>query len=174
MRLKEHKLKRKEDYIVFKCLVRAMKEDNKFIPLSYKELKKRGQCVSPLSYQELIERCYISRTTHSAESFETNIFYWPQDAITCLTDNGRLLYYMLLIKELDSFNQKRYSTIANYFISAVKSQLNKPKLNKISLKYANLIRECLNKVDVGVKCDKDELLNTLNVISEGNKEGIPF
>ena len=174
MRLKEHKLEKKEDYTIFKCLVRAMKEDNKFISLSNKELKKRGQCVSPLSYQELIERCYASRKTHSAESFETNIFYWPQDAITSLTDNGRLLYYMLLIKELDSFNQKRYSTIANYFISAVKSQLIKPKLNKFPLKYSNLIVECLNKVDADVKCDKDELLNILNVISEGNKECIPF
>lgn len=88
MRLKGYDFQRKEDEVVFKALLRCMKEDDLF------NFRRK------INIAKMVGDCYISRKEHSRESFETNISYWPGDIGAFKYPETKLIYFSLLINNL--------------------------------------------------------------------------
>ena len=97
MRIRDYKFKRKEDNVVFKALMRCLKESNRLI-LSTKIVGKNS---SP-GFEEIVRKCYVSRESHPNENFQTNIYYWPDDCGGLLTCTfWKLLYISMIINGID-------------------------------------------------------------------------
>lgn len=89
MRIRDYKFKRKEDKVVFKALMRCLKESNRLI-------------LSTNGFEEIIRKCYASRENHPGENFQTNICYWPDDCGGLLTCTfWKLLYISMIINGIN-------------------------------------------------------------------------
>ena len=99
MRIRDYKFKRKEDKVVFKALMRCLKESNRLF-LSTKAVSRSIGKKPPSSpgFEDIIRKCYASRENHPGENFQTNVYYWPDDCgglINC--QFLRLLYVAMII-----------------------------------------------------------------------------
>ena len=99
MRIRDYKFKRKEDKVVFKALMRCLKESNRLF-LSTKHVDRKRH--SSPGFEEIIRKCYASRENHPGENFQTNICYWPDDCGGLLTCTfWRLLYISMIINGIN-------------------------------------------------------------------------
>ena len=71
-----------EDRLVFKILIRCLKEENKF--------NKRR-------IERIMRRCYDSKKCHSDEPFFVNIYYWPADCGNVFNTYVRWFIYVAMI-----------------------------------------------------------------------------
>ena len=168
MKLKDIKLDRKEDSVIFKAILRCVKET--------KDFNKFRHRFSDIN--ELINACYKSRRDHRNETFLTNIHYWPADTGMGLSAIGILLYAAILINNLKvekSTDYKRYAlfttfvnSVNNYFRGAY--PVNDVKDEYIPI-IASAYAKCGNK---SFECKKDDIEKILLNTRYAYSEKIPF
>lgn len=162
MRLKEHKLRRKEDFVVFKSFLRCMKEHG-----LYKQFR---------SYRDMIDRCYSSRDNHRGENFLTNIGYWPGDTASGMfRPEIKLLYMAMIINSIPakdfSYNKGQGGIIDNMKMLFRNYTTNQGSF-AIKDDYSDIVESALSKCfDLS---DKEETKDIMALIIKGNKMGIPF
>lgn len=172
MGLNNCKLERKDDYIVFKALTRAMKESGKFVP--YRCANRR--LAAPSNYNQLIERCYISRERHPAENFYKNIYYWPEDVSCGLSPFAKLLYILLLVNNLE-YKKEDIKFLKNFIVEQIYRILKSPYSFTEYYYYSfssimDILKTALTKI--GFESCNENLFETIINVEKGIKESIPF
>lgn len=89
MRIKDFKIENKNDYIVFKLLLRINKEN-----YVYNGMKRKR------SIKHMIESCYASRRAHQSERLIVNYSYWPNDIAMNIDNDTMIVYYSYLANNL--------------------------------------------------------------------------
>ena len=163
MRLKEHKLRRKEDFGVFKCFLRCMKEHG-----LYKQFR---------GYRDMIDRCYSSRDNHRGESFLTNIGYWPADASSGIfRQEIKILYMALIINSIpaEDFSYKKgQGGIIDNIKTSFRNYTINPDTFVVKDDYSDIVASALSKC-FGLSDEKEETKDIMALIIKGYKMGIPF
>jgi hypothetical protein len=165
MKLSKQKLKDKKDKVVFKALLRCIKESNNIAYLG----KVHG------GFSEIIRRCYISRTNHPAENFQTNVFYWPEDS-GCAFESIfiKFIYSVLIInginlkiKELGS----RILELQTSMNSSPQNAFGKYKGDAFAFhdEMVNAFIKCGNNDDIAI-----ERARNIELLAEAIKFNIPF
>ena len=92
-----------EDRLVFKILIRCLKEENRF-----------NRC----RIERIMRSCYASRKNHSNEPFFVNVYYWPTDCGNAFNTYVRWFIYVAMI--INSF-ENADASIKERFVSMYKS-----------------------------------------------------
>lgn len=172
MRIRDYKFKRKEDKVVFKALMRCLKESNRLISSTKHVGKKRHS--SP-GFEEIISKCYASRENHPGENFQTNIYYWPDDCGGLLTCTfWRLLYISMIINGID-LKIKELGTRLNGLHSQICSN---PKASFITCT-SDITAFHNDIVNAFIKAGSEEeeavnKANTIVLLSKAIEDDIPF
>jgi len=168
MKLKDKKLDKKEDYVVFKAIMRCVKETKHF-----NRFKNKFRDIN-----ELINACYRSRKDHRTESFLTNIHYWPADTCMGLSAIGVLLYSAILINGLKVAKPTDYKKCALFtsFVSSINKCFHGDyPLSDIKDEYVPIIASAYAKCEgKNSECIKNDIEKSLLNIKNAYSEKIPF
>lgn len=163
MKLKDRKLEKKEDYKVFKILLRCLKESGFSNAMQYK--------IKGLN--ELIYRCYSSRKSHSHEPLFVNIGYWPDDCGSILgCDIFQLLFFSMLFNRFPT-----QESLEERFILSLRCVVNNPttqykEKRALLISYFDEISKALKNTK---NCkDLPKNVDILKTVFKGLDEEIPF
>jgi hypothetical protein len=161
MKLKEQKLRREEDYAVFKAFLRCIKEHGLWNRIH--------------GYRELIEKCYKSRDDHRGESFLTNIGFWPGDTSSGMSRPEIKLLYMSMIINAIKINELKVKPGQMGIVENLKSSfLNCIAGSGLIMRddYEEIISSAISKC---FGFDKSmNIKETVDLVLMGKKLGIPF
>ena len=161
MRLKEYKLRKKEDFVVFKSFLRCMKEHG-----IYKQFR---------TYRDIIDRCYSSRDNHRGENFLTNIGYWPGDTASGMFKQEiKILYMAMIINSIPAeyFSCKGQGGIIDNMKMLFTNCATNPDSFAIKDDYSDIVVSALSRC-FGLS-DEEETKDIIALIIKGKKIGIPF
>lgn len=172
MRIRDYKFKRNEDKVVFKALMRCLKESKRLI-LSTKIVDRKRH--SSPGFEEIIRKCYESRENHPGESFQTNICYWPDDCGGLLTCQfWRLLYISMIINGIN-LKIKELGTRLNELYTQI---CNNPKASFITCTSdITAFQDDIVNAFIKAGSEEEEAVNKANTIvllSKAIEDDIPF
>lgn len=170
MKLTEYKFSDKRDFIVFKSLVRAIKEE-------IFTTRKQSRFFVKRDLKRLIKICYDSRINHPGEKFETNICYWSEDCgglFSC--SMTKLLYLSLLICEL---SPKPGSALFKHYITVYDNILKSSRGGFVNYCKSTVCSYHQLFLDAFVKCGFSEStaknkLEELYILYDAAEFNIPF
>ena len=171
MKLSEYKFVKKEDKIVFKVLMRCLKEEGRLLSSA----KSATSVIGPKRYgfEEIIRRCYASRKTHGGETFLTNIYYWPSDAGGLFSSGNimQLIYVALLINSLNVEPKE----LGTRFKELFKGLMNVPKSAMFTNLegYSEQFFNALVKTGTPEKKAKEQI-ELLELLVKAAEHNIPF
>lgn len=180
MKLKNLKTVEKlEDLVVFKALLRCMKERGTF---NY--LKKRFKTCEAMK-----NSAYNSRHNHQNEDFLTNISYWPTDlGLGDFTGGSYILYFSMLVNNIDIKKHAKVKSEKNNLNERLRMEINTLftatyyYINTYSLRpnifregaYDEIIAEALEKIDYIKGNKKEDYLEALKLIEMIFQEKLPL
>jgi hypothetical protein len=165
MKLSKQNLRDKRDKVVFKALLRCIKESNSMAYLG--KVHK--------SFSEIIRRCYDSRISHPAENFQANVFYWPEDSGCTFTAPFIKFIYSVLI--INGINVKikelgtRISELQSSMNSSPQNAFGNYKVDAFAFhdEMVNAFIKCGNNDDIAI-----ERARNIELLAEAAKLNIPF
>lgn len=180
MKLKNLKnVEKLEDLVVFKALLRCMKERGNF-----NFLKKRFKTY------EIMKNCaYNSRRSHQNEDFLTNISFWPTDmGIGDFTGSSYILYFSILVNNIDIKKHAKFASKGNQVDERLRGEINSLLtatyyyINNYSLRpnifregaYDEIISEALEKIDYIKGNKKEDYLEMFKLIEMAFHEKLPL
>lgn len=160
MKFCDCEMQRKEDLIVFKCLLRCLKENG------------RLQCINVRSMKDLVDLCYVSRENHT-ETFADNITYWPSDCMLEFDNYMNIIYLSLLIVHGKINVYRRLTNRINKFFSdlhdlSCNGRTLENFLWSLDYVYKALIIGGVNENNA------NEIIHSIEKVIEGDKNKIPF
>lgn len=180
MNLKKLKnVEKLEDLVVFKALLRCMKERGCF-----NFLKKRFR-----NYEIMKNCAYNSRHNHQNEDFLTNISFWPTDmGIGDFTGCSYILYFSILVNNINIKKYVKSKSENNQIVGRLRGEIDslftatyhyinncfkRPNIFKEGA-YDEIIAEALEKIDYIKGNKKEDYLEMMKLIEMIFHEKLPL
>ena len=161
-------IRKEEDKIVFKAILRCMKEEKNMLWPKH-NVKGTG------NFSEIIRRCYQSRDNHRGESFSHNIYYWPDDCGGLFNNSfTKFLYMAMLVNNLTDSG-----LIKSHLISYIKTLFENHADDLVAnntgsiISYGTIISNALIKC--GLTEEQSKIFtNNLKLFCEAKNNNLPF